>query len=60
MTIAIFEAYGVKYDQLFDRSIARTKIAIFNITPTAHIHYIESVPKTKFFKTQQKIIVRND
>jgi hypothetical protein len=57
-TLIIYEAFGVKYDCRFSCSKQRAIKKVQGITPTAHIHYIETVPKTKLFKKQQKTIIR--
>jgi hypothetical protein len=45
VTIAIYEAYGVKYDQLFRCSRAKVIEWLRNCCETACIHYIEEIPE---------------
>ena len=57
-TIAIYEALGVKYDVLFLHGKRTAIKKIKAIIDTAHIHYIEEVPKTDYFKQQPRLIIR--
>ena len=56
-TIAIFEAYGVKYDQYFDTPKQAAADEIKKLSDTAHIHYIEEVNNTKLSQPRKILII---
>lgn len=57
-TLAIYEAFGVVYDQRFKGSKESAHRRIKKITETAHIHYLEEVPQTIYFKNQPEQIIK--
>jgi len=56
-TIAIYEAYGVKYDQYFNGEKSPTVKYLKTISDTVHIHYIEEVNNQELSHPRKKITI---
>lgn len=56
-TIAIYEVFGVKYDQYFNPKKQRTKSYLKSISNTVHIHYIEEVNNQQLSHPRKKLII---